>query len=104
MADWASFEIQSPATQRARMYHKAKHVDTRIYRVRELSLGNNPGVKQKIAGADQPSDIGAWVRSLHARRLHELKLPYAKPMRSLDGRVLQQKPHGRGAHATHEYT
>ena len=40
-------------TQGARMYHKAKHIDTRVYRVRELSNGNNPEVRLwKIAGAD----------------------------------------------------
>ena len=27
------------------MYHKAKHIDMRIYRVRELASGNNPAVK-----------------------------------------------------------
>lgn len=45
-------------TRGARMYHKAKHIDTRIYRVRELSSGPNPSVKLwKIDGAAQPSDI-----------------------------------------------
>ena len=45
-------------TQGARMYHKAKHIDTRVYRVRELSSGDNPEVRLwKIAGADQPSDL-----------------------------------------------
>ena len=45
-------------TKGARMYHKAKHIDTRIYRVRELSSGADPAVRLwKIDGADQPSDI-----------------------------------------------
>ena len=45
-------------TQGARMYHKAKHIDTRIYRVRELSSGANPEIKLwKVGGEHQPSDI-----------------------------------------------
>ena len=45
-------------TKGARMYHKAKHIDTRIYRVRELSSGVDPAVRLwKIDGAAQPSDI-----------------------------------------------
>ena len=45
-------------TQGARMYHKDKHIDTRVYKVRELSSGHNPEVKLwKIDGSDQPSDI-----------------------------------------------
>jgi hypothetical protein len=32
-------------TQGTRMYHKAKHIDTRVYKVRELSSGDNPEVK-----------------------------------------------------------
>ena len=45
-------------THGARMYHKVKHVDTRIYRVRELASGKAPAVKLwKIDGANQPSDI-----------------------------------------------
>ena len=45
-------------TQGARMYHKAKLNDTRVYKVRELSSGDNPEVKLwKIDGSDQPSDI-----------------------------------------------
>ena len=45
-------------TQGTKMYHKAKHIDTRIYRVRELSSGENPSVRLwKISGAEQPSDI-----------------------------------------------
>ncbi len=45
-------------TQGARMYHKAKLIDTRVYKVRELSSGDNPEVKLwKIDGSDQPSDI-----------------------------------------------
>jgi hypothetical protein len=40
------------------MYHKAKHIDTRIYRVRELSSGANPEIKLwKVGGEHQPSDI-----------------------------------------------
>ena len=45
-------------TQGARIYHKAKHIDTRIYRVRELSSGINPEIKLwKVGGEHQPSDI-----------------------------------------------
>ena len=45
-------------TQGARMYHKTKLNDTRVYKVRELSSGDNPEVKLwKIDGSDQPSDI-----------------------------------------------
>ena len=45
-------------TQGARMSHKAKHIDTRVYKVKELSSGDYPEVKLwKIYGSDQPSDI-----------------------------------------------
>jgi len=37
---------------------RAKHIDTRIYRVRELSSGDAPAVEvYKIAGEFQPADI-----------------------------------------------
>jgi hypothetical protein len=40
------------------MYNRAKHVDTRIYRIREYASGDNPQVKlYKIAGEYQPADI-----------------------------------------------
>ena len=40
------------------MYNWAKHIDTRIYRVRKLSAGMNPEVDiYKIAGEYQPADI-----------------------------------------------
>jgi hypothetical protein len=42
----------------AGMYIWAKHIDTRIYRVRELSSGDAPEVEvYKIAGEYQPADI-----------------------------------------------
>jgi hypothetical protein len=45
-------------TQGAKMYHKAKHIDTRVYRVRELASGRQPQVKLwKIDGLYQPSDL-----------------------------------------------
>jgi len=45
-------------TQGAKMYHKAKHIDTRVYRVRELASGRQPQVKLwKIDGLHQPSDL-----------------------------------------------
>ena len=45
-------------TQGAKMYHKAKHIDTRVYRVRELASGSSPQVKLwKIDGQHQPSDL-----------------------------------------------
>jgi hypothetical protein len=40
------------------MYNHAKHIDTRIYRVRKLSSGERPEVDvYKIAGEFQPADI-----------------------------------------------
>jgi hypothetical protein len=40
------------------MYIWSKHIDTRIYRVRELSSGDAPEVEvYKIAGEYQPADI-----------------------------------------------
>ena len=40
------------------MYHKAKQIDTRVYRVRELASGHHPQVKLwKIDGQNQPSDL-----------------------------------------------
>ena len=40
------------------MYNRAKHIDTRIYNVRELASGDDPQVKlYKIAGELQPSDM-----------------------------------------------
>ena len=44
-------------TQGTRMYHKAKYIDTRVYKVREVSSRERPEVKLwKIDGSDQPSD------------------------------------------------
>ncbi len=40
------------------MYNRAKHIDTRIYRIRELSSGDSPEVEvYKIAGEFQLVDI-----------------------------------------------
>jgi hypothetical protein len=40
------------------MYNRARHIDTRVYRIRELATGATPEVRlYKIAGEDQPSDI-----------------------------------------------
>jgi hypothetical protein len=40
------------------MYNRAKHIDNRIYRVRELSSGDAPEVEvYKMAGEYQPADI-----------------------------------------------
>ena len=40
------------------MYNRARHIDTRVYRIRELATGVTPKVRRyKIAGEDQPSDI-----------------------------------------------
>ena len=40
------------------MYNRAKHIDTRVYRVRELASGEAPEVEvYKIAGEYQPADI-----------------------------------------------
>ena len=40
------------------MYARAKHIDTRVHRVREFAAGDKPEVKlYKIAGEYQPADI-----------------------------------------------
>ena len=40
------------------MYNRARHIDTRVYRIRELASGPTPEVSPyKIAGGDQPSDL-----------------------------------------------
>ena len=40
------------------MYAHAKHIDTRVHRVREFAAGDKPEVKlYKIAGEYQPADI-----------------------------------------------
>ena len=42
----------------AGMYARARHIDTRVYRIRELATGRTPEVSlYKIAGGDQPSDL-----------------------------------------------
>jgi len=42
----------------AGMYARARHIDTRVYRIRELATGPTPEVSlYKIAGGDQPSDL-----------------------------------------------
>ena len=40
------------------MYNRARHIDTRVYRIRELASAPSPEVRLfKIAGEDQPSDL-----------------------------------------------
>jgi len=40
------------------MYNRAKHIDTRIYRVRESAMGDAPEISvYKIAGEHQQADI-----------------------------------------------
>ena len=40
------------------IYNRARHIDTRVYRIRELASEPSPEVRLfKIAGEDQPSDI-----------------------------------------------
>jgi len=40
------------------MYNQSRHIDTRVYRIRELATGATPGVKLfKITGTGQPSDL-----------------------------------------------
>ena len=40
------------------MYNRARHIDTRVYRIRKLATGATPEVKLfKIAGTEQPSDL-----------------------------------------------
>ena len=52
------------------MYNRAKHIDTRIYRVRELSSGDAPEVEvYKIAGEFQPADI--FTKGCRGRRLRD---------------------------------
>jgi len=39
------------------MYNRARHIDTRVYRIRELATGATSEIKlYKIAGTEQPSD------------------------------------------------
>ena len=40
------------------MYNRARHIDTRVYHIRELATGASPEViLYEIVGGDQPSDI-----------------------------------------------
>jgi len=40
------------------MYNRSRHIDTRVYRIRELATGATPGVKLfKITGTGQPSNL-----------------------------------------------
>jgi len=41
------------------MYNRASHIDTRVYRIRELATGATQEVKRlfKITGTEQPSDL-----------------------------------------------
>jgi len=40
------------------MYNRARHIDTRVYRIRELATRATPEVMLfKIAGTEQPSDL-----------------------------------------------
>jgi len=40
------------------MYNRGRHIDTRVYHIRELATGATPEVKLlKIAGMEQPSDL-----------------------------------------------
>ena len=40
------------------MYNKAKQIDTRVYRVRELSFGDTPEVSvYKVEKRDQPVEL-----------------------------------------------
>ena len=49
------------------MYNRAKHIDTRIYRIREYASGDNPQVKlYKISGEYHPADI--FTKRLKGRR------------------------------------
>ena len=39
-------------------FNKAKHIDTRVYRVRELAAGEQPEISvYKVAGNYQPADL-----------------------------------------------
>ena len=59
----------------AGMYNRAKHIDTRVYRIRELSSGNSPEVEVcKIAGQDQPADIFTKGLARVAFEKHRLTL------------------------------
>ena len=49
------------------MYNRAKHIDTRIYRIREYASGDNPQVKlYKISGEHHPAVI--FTKRLKGRR------------------------------------
>jgi len=40
------------------MYNQARHIDMRVYLIRELATGATPEVRlYKIAGEDQPTNI-----------------------------------------------
>ena len=57
------------------MYHKAKHIDTRVYKVEELSSGDNPEVKLwKVDGSYQPSDIFTKVLPRVSFERHRSKI------------------------------
>ena len=59
----------------AGMYNRAKHIDTRIYRIRELCSGESPEVDvYKIAGQDQPADIFTKGLPRDAFERHRLTL------------------------------
>ena len=47
------------------MYNRARHIDTRVYRIRELATGATPEVKLfKIAGTEQPSASDLFTKGL----------------------------------------
>ena len=59
----------------AGMYNRAKHIDTRIYRIRELCSGESPEIDvYKIAGQDQPADIFTKGLPRDAFERHRLTL------------------------------
>jgi len=53
------------------MYNRARHVDTRVYRIRELAMGTTPEVKLfKLAGTEQSSDLCTkGLQGQHARSI-----------------------------------
>jgi hypothetical protein len=53
------------------MYHRAKHIDTRIYRIKELSESGEVKL-YKVAGDNQPADI--FTKSRPAFQKHRRSL------------------------------
>ena len=60
------------------MYNRAKHIDTRIYRIRELSETGEVKI-YKVAGENHPSDIFTKSLSRPAFEKHHSSLMGERP-------------------------